>query len=187
MNKYTIYNSLLAFFIVTGLYNLPGCTVLIDVTTAGEPTSTGEENLTGDICGDCAKSSLEECDPCLYKDQFMSRCENVETARCELVYDPNPQLDCTNNWLGDVGCGQEEADLLCKILIKNPKAVAKDFNVGAYILTRGLISNQLVSKDGVELISISDEIYPTLFYYESNPYLVPTITLEISDDVCIVE
>lgn len=120
-------------------------------------------------------------------DKFMSKCENVQTAMCELVYNPNPQLDCTSNWAGPMGCGQEEADILCKVLIKNPKAKAKEFKTGTYLATRGLLAQEILNKEAVELISIPDEIYPNVYYYESNPYLVPTMTLEVQDNACTVE
>lgn len=235
MSKNRIFNGLMAFFMVIGLYHLPGCTVLVDVSTGGqtqtgttgqttspdltgsasdnEATSTGVESSgeistassSGEIessssedlssggpepkpiiCGDCIKDDSEECESCLYK-QFMSTCQNVITAKCQLTFFPAPQLDCTNNWVGDIGCDSEEADLYCQILTKDPNAKAKDFSVGSYIATRGLFSQQLIGKDGVELISVPDEVYSQVFYYEQNPYLVPTMTLQLVDGDCFTE
>ncbi len=85
MSKYSIYNSLLAFFIVSGLYNLPGCTVLVDVTSTSTSTGGTGENVTS------------------------TTMEATTGAIPEIA-----QLDCTSNWLGDIGCDKEEADLFCK-------------------------------------------------------------------------
>ena len=242
MSKNRVFNGLMAFFMVVGLYHLPGCTVLVDVSTGGQTqtgttgqttspdltgsasevnaTSTETTNATSTgttladltsttdttgldsssssgvdstgsetpaaVCGDCIKDDSEECESCLYK-QFMSTCQNVITAKCQLAFVPAPQLDCTNNWVGDIGCDSEEADLYCQILTKDPNAKAKDFSVGSYIATRGLFSQQLIGKDGVELISVPDEVYSQVFYYEQNPYLVPTMTLQLVDGDCFTE
>lgn len=198
MNKNKLFNSIFVFFMLVGVYHLQACTVLVDVSTSGQTqtsttgqttsvdlTSTGD--LTGsssgelELCGDCIQQSSEECDPCVYKEQFMSKCENVETAKCQLTFYPIPQLDCTNNWIGKPGCDQEEADLACKIFHRNAQSIATGFHIGQYIPTRGLFSSELVSKDGVELLSVPDAIYPKVFYFESNPYLVPTNTLEVEN------
>lgn len=158
-------------------------TSLDDSSSSG---SSGSETHAA-LCGDCIQHFSEECDPCLYKNQFMSSCQNVITAKCQLAFFPAPQLDCTNNWLGNVGCDQEEADLYCQILTKDSKAKAKDFSLGSYIATRGLFAQQELNKEGVELISVPETIYPDVFYYEKNPYLVPTMTLEIPDGGCFIE
>jgi hypothetical protein len=128
------------------------------------------EDILISNCGNCVLDKNEECDSCLYE-EFTSHCEFIAISnQCELTYNPLPQMDCNNNWIGPKGCDEEEADLYCKILTKNKNAVAKDNVQGHYISTQGFWSPVQINGKGIELTSVPNDIYPTVFYYEDNPF-----------------